>query len=279
MILDSTDGFSGLGSSCIRYLQDEFGKSILTFPVIDGKNSSPSLSDLAKVLNTSLCYQSIGEHSSLFSPLCVAENGWPQPGNRRKFSDLNYNSELDYHSSSLLATALDTISLRYRQKKYPNSALSDLCADLNKLGRKAAATSLSFPFPMTAGKDLIDILDEREEPLWTSLTPSCEIAMDKSMQSIALRGVNEERLKRPIQQAKKQQRMPAYKCSSVHEMMTLYFACSCHATATHLTDVKTPMNIKEPFPKIFNKNVYSNGDISPWPVADGEYLVFFFFFI
>ncbi|XP_046489750.1 protein misato isoform X1 [Neodiprion pinetum] len=268
VILDSTNGFSGLGSSCIQHLQDEYGKSILAFPVIDGKNFNKSLNDLFKVLNTALCYQSIGEHCSLFSPLCVGQNGWPQAGACRQFNHLTYNSELDYHTSSLLATALDTISLRYRQKEFSTSALSDLCADLNKLGRRAAATSLSLPFPMTAGQDLIDVLDDHEGPLWTSLTPSCDISMDKSMQSLVLRGIHHERLKRPPHEAKLQQRKAAYSCSSVHEMMTLYLACSCHATATHLTNLKAPLTIKEPYPNIFNNNIHQNGDLSPWPVGE-----------
>lgn len=269
VILDSTDGFSGLGSSCIQHLKDDYGKSVLAFPVIDGKHSERSPNDLVRVLNTALCYKSIGEHSSLFSPLCTGESGWPQIGNKRQFSNLSYNPNLDYHSSSILATALDTISLRYRQKEYPTSAMSDLCADLNKLGRKAAAATLSLPFPMSAGKDLIDILDDHEGPLWTSLTPSCDVFLDKSMQSLVLRGIDEGRLKRPIHQAKEQQRKAAYSCSSVHEMMSLYLACSCHCSATHLTNLATPLTIKQPYSRIFNNNVHRNGDVASWPVGEG----------
>ncbi|XP_012251024.2 protein misato isoform X2 [Athalia rosae] len=268
IIFDSTNGFSGLGSACIEYLQDEFGKSTIAFPVIDGRSSERSINDLVKVLNIALCYQSIGEHSSLFSPLCTSQTGWPQKGTHRQFTNLTYKSDLDFHSSSLLATALDTITLRYRQKKYPNSAMSDLCADLNKLGRKATATSLSLPFPMSVDRDLIDILDEQQGTLWTSLTPNCEISMDKSMQSLVLRGIKEERLKQQPHNAKEQQKKAAYRCSSIHEMMSLYLACSCHATATYLTDVRTPLTIREPYPNIFNNNVCQNGDISPWPVNE-----------
>ncbi|XP_015603169.1 protein misato [Cephus cinctus] len=268
VILDSTDGFAGFGAACIQYLRDEYGKSILSFPAIDGKSSEPSAANLIKVVNTALCWQSIGEHSSLFSPLCAGTSGWLPSDVPREFANLTYNRDLKYHSSALLATALDTVTLRYRNKAYPASALSDLCADLNKLGRKAAAISLSLPFPMTVKRDLIDILDDFDGSPWTSLTPSCEITTDKNMQSIVLRGVLEERLKRPLHDARKQMAKPAYRCSTVHEMMTMYLAYSCHASATHLTVINEPLKIKNPFPKIFNNNVHANGDIAAWPVGE-----------
>lgn len=263
------DGFAGLGASCIQHLQDEYGRSILSFPCMDSRKAVPSTSDLIKVLNTALCWQHIGEYSSLYSPLCCGQTVLPTAGEPRIFDHLTYNSELKYHSSALLATALDTLTLRYRRKEYPNVVLSDLCADLNKLSRKAAATSLSLPFPMTSKMDLIDVLDEFTGTLWTSLTPSCDIPMDKNMQSVALRGIPEERLKRPIYQATKQMSMPAYRCSTVHEMMMLYLACTCHASATYLSTVSSPLKIKDPYPKIFNKNITETGDVIGSPVGTG----------
>ncbi|EZA51335.1 hypothetical protein DMN91_002071 [Ooceraea biroi] len=267
VLVDSIDGFAGLGASCIQYLRDEYGKSILAFPCLDYNSSEPSAADLIKIVNTALCWQHIGEHSSLYSPLSCGQVGWPFATDSRKFENVTYDPTLKYHSSAILATALDTLTLRYRTKKYANASLSDLCADLNKLGRKAAATSLSLPFPMRFNVDLIDMLDDLEESLWTSLTPSCEIPADNSMQSIALRGVAKDRMKRPIQEASKQMSKPAYRCSSVHEMMTLYLACTCHASATYLSDVEAPLKISIPYPKIFNNNVTEDGNIADWPTA------------
>lgn len=265
--MDSTDGFAGLGASCVQHLRDEYGKSILAFPCLDFNNAEPSASDLVKVVNTALCWQHIGEHSSLYSPLSCGQVGWPFAADLRKFENITYSPELKYQSSAILATALDTLSLRYRTKKYPGASLSDLCADLNKLGRKAAATSLSLPFPMKMKMDLIDVLDEFEGSLWTSLTPSCDISMDNNMQSIALRGIPEDRIKRPIHEASKQKYKPAYRCSNVHEMMMLYMACTCHASATYLTNIEAPLKITLPYPKIFNNNVTEDGNIADWPIG------------
>ncbi|CAK9805721.1 Protein misato [Anthophora quadrimaculata] len=267
IILDSGDGFAGLGTSCMQYLRDEYRKSILSFPCMDSKKIEPSMTNMIQALNTALCWQSMDEHASLYSPLCCGQTAWPQVGDSRIFNHLTYNSELRYHSSALLATALDTLTIRYRRKEYPNVVLSDLCADLNKSGRKAAATSLTLPFPMTAKADLIDVLDDFEGTLWTSLTPSCDIPMDKNMQSIVLRGIPEERLKRPITHAIKQMSKPAYRCSTVHEMMMLYLSCTCHASATYLSTISSPLNIKSPYPKIFNNNISETGDVMGWPVG------------
>lgn len=268
-MVDSTDGFAGLGAACIQYLRDEYGKSILAFPCMDYNGAEPTASDLIKIVNTALCWQHIGEYSSLYSPLSCGQVGWPFGAGPRTFDNMTYRPELRYHSSAILATALDTLTLRYRTKRYPTASLSDLCADLNKLGRKAAATSLSLPFPMRIKTDLIDVLDDLEGAPWTSLTPSCDVPTDDNMQSIALRGVPEDRMKRPIHQAGKQISKPAYRCSSVHEMMTLYLACTCHTSATYFSNIAAPLKIAEPYPRIFNNNVTDNGDIAGWPVGTG----------
>lgn len=267
VLMDCTDSFGGLGSSCIEYLHDEYGKSILTFPLIDSTINEPSINDLIKSLNIALCWQHIGDNTSIYSPLCCNEEGW-SPKKPRKFNNIIYNENSKYHTSAILATALDTLSIRYRHKNYPGSALSDLCADMNKQGRKAAAMSLSLPFPMTVKNDLIDILDDIETSLWTSLTPNCEISGERNMQSFSLRGIPENRLKRPMIDAKKQMGKPAYRCTTVHEMMTMYLAYSCHASATYLTNVTEPLKINTPYPNIFNNNLHENGDIADWPVGE-----------
>lgn len=73
-----------------------------------------------------------------------------------------------------MASALDTITLKYRLKS-TDFYLSDLCADLNTFGRKAAATSLCLPFSFNKGADFIDCLDNWDGPLSQSISPNCTI--------------------------------------------------------------------------------------------------------
>ena len=151
------------------------------------------------------------------------------------------------------------------------SVLSDLCADLNKLGRKAVATSLSLPFPLTADSDLIDILDDLDGSTpWTTLTPSCDITMDYGMQSLVLRGIPENRLKQPMQEGNEQMEKAAYSCSTVHEMMSMYLDCSFNGAASYLATVGKALQIKDPYPKIFNSKVQVNGNISNKSRTEGN---------
>lgn len=265
VLVDADNGFGGLAASCLQYLTDEYGKCIITWPVLDSAHRDPSPSNVVKLINTVLLWHQMGEYSSLFSPLCCDIDGWFVPGAQRVFTNVTYKSSLKYHTSALLATALDTLTLRYRHKRYPMSVLSDLCADLNKLGRKAVATSLCLPFPISLNQDLIDMLDNIDGTCpWTSLSPRCNPSVDNVvMQSLALRGISEKRLKRPMQEAAKRQiENPAYKCSTVHEMMSLYLNYTCHSSASHLTNIEQALEIKDPYPRLFNNNVGHDGNLS-----------------
>lgn len=82
-----------------------------------------------------------------------------------------FQPELYYHSSAILAAALDTISLKYRLKS-GNYKLKDLCKDLTHNNRKTAAASLCLPFSLNSDSDLIQCLDNWEGPLTRSITPN-----------------------------------------------------------------------------------------------------------
>lgn len=101
-MLDATDGFSGLAASCIEHMYDEFGKSVVAFPIIPSyyddynhqtaeERAKSIMKDSMRVLNLSFCFESLKENSSLFVPLSTGEKGWRQPGNKREFHHINYN--------------------------------------------------------------------------------------------------------------------------------------------------------------------------------------------
>lgn len=83
-----------------------------------------------------------------------------------------------YHTSAILASALDTFTLKYRLKN-SNYTLQDLCADLSPHNRKLAAASLCLPFSFNEGGYFIECLDNWDGPLTKSITPSCEIGITK----------------------------------------------------------------------------------------------------
>ncbi|CAG9784915.1 unnamed protein product [Diatraea saccharalis] len=266
---DCTDGFSGLAIGCIEHLADEYIKPILAHPIIasyftdnDPKSQEDrdksNLKDSIRLVNTALSIQELSEHTSLFVPLCTGERGWRKPGNPRAFEHVKYNPQLYYHSSALIASALDTLSQKYRHKSNFYT-LSDIIADMSGYGRKMAAASLGIPFTFNESQYLIDHLNNMTKPIYASITPSCKLATDKLFQLITVRGIPESFLKAPLKEAKEQMNLPAYRCSSVKEMFELYFQASNFLSATNVTVTESPLELKVPFPKIFSENLNAYG--------------------
>lgn len=279
--LDSTDGFSGLANNCIQYLIDEYSsKSIYAVPLIpsyfadnnpqnDRELEISTKKDSTRVVNLAFTYMNLFENSSLFVPMSCGEKGWRKPGNKREFFNLNYNSELNYHSSAILATALDTLSLGYRLKKN-GFTLADLCSDMTGYGRKMAAAYLGLPFYMQQKHDLIEHLDNLDFPLWTPITPICKLAKEKLFQYVTIRGIPENRLKKPLKSADSQIQMAAYHCNSVKEMFDLYFHCNYYATATHVTTSPYGLEVKMPFPKLFHTDLNKHGFLKEFADDEGN---------
>ncbi|KAL9694925.1 hypothetical protein quinque_014210 [Culex quinquefasciatus] len=42
--------------------------------------------------------------------------------------------------------------------------------------------------------------------------------------------------------------MAAYRCDSVSEMMQFYYQCQLHASMSHVTACRAPMEVRTPFP-------------------------------
>lgn len=166
-----------------------------------------------------------------------------------------------YHSSAILAAALDTFTLKHRLKS-TDFRLIDLCVDLSPHGRKAACASLCLPFSLNEDADLIDCLDNWEGPLSQSITPQCTIGTERVMQHITLRGVPEDRLKRPLNEAKKQSDLPAYKMNTIQEMLNFYLACTTYASASNVTVVTKGLSTRTPFPNLFDERLNLYGNVS-----------------
>lgn len=266
---DCVDGFAGLALSCVEHLVDEYTKPILAHPIMPSyfpdnnpttqeERDKSNLKDSTRLVNTTVSIQELSEHATLFVPLSTGDKGWRKPGSPRQFDYLHYNPQLYYHSSAVLASALDTLSQKYRHKSNIFN-MSDICADLTGYGRKMAAASLGMPLPLNESQYLIDYLNSTTKPVYTCITPSCKIATDKIFQLITVRGVPESYLKAPLKEAKEQQNIPAYRCSSVKEMFELYFQANNFLSATNVTICEKPLEIKTPFPKIFSKNLNKYG--------------------
>ncbi|CAG9820461.1 unnamed protein product [Phaedon cochleariae] len=274
ILTDCTNAFAGLTSACLEHLRDEYDrKSVLVFPVVpphfadhdavsDEEKHQAVTNDSARVVNTALSFNEFASYSSLFVPLGVGSKGWRRSGPKREFAHVEYDPKIPYHSSAILASALETVSMKYRLRS-TDFTLSDLGADLSQNGRKAAAASLCLPFPIEG--DLLDCLDKWEGPLYRSITPGCDIGTYRMMQHVTLRGIPEDRLKKPETKAGKQRELPAYRCRTIEEMMAMYLSYSTQATASNVTVVHKGLDVRSTFPRVFRGEVGKDGVVSAFP--------------
>lgn len=275
-LFDCTDGYSGLTVKCLEYLADEYSKTMLTIPIFSPrapsfKNVDQAMSDSIRIVNVAMAYNAIVEHSSLVLPLSTMGRGWRQVDNPRLFPHFDYKQDNLYHSSAILATYLDTMSLRYRLKDNIDSChLAGFCSDLSNYGRKLAAAGLALPFHTTSDQDLIDCLDQHEGKLFTQLSPNSEIGTDRIVQSVVVRGLN--RLKSSIPKiAERQMRMAAYRCNSISDMFQLYFQCSNYNSLANVAALKSGMETKVPYPiECFDRQLKSNGYWNEFKVDEND---------
>lgn len=305
ILTDPINAFGGVTSSCLEYIKDEYDKkAVLSFPLIpsyysdyDFKKSDDREKSTVKdsiryviyfllfykrlstvllffrLVNLLLSLDALGENCCLTVPLCTGTKGWRQPGPKRNFRNLNYNQESLYHTSAIIATALETLTTPYRTKGNAFT-IGDFCSDLNRNGRKIAAASLQLPFGIKSGEDLLQCLDEWQGPLFESLTPNYKIEEDKTVQHITLRGIPLYRLKKEERYAKAQKQMPAYRCQTVEEMLQFYFSSTCVYTASRVTTLNAGLNVGVPYPDIFSELVDINGDVGSTSRRDDGKVVF-----
>lgn len=268
-LFDCHNGYSGLATQCFEYLNDEYSKANFAVPVFNPKSilfqtADDAMTDSIRLVNTALTYSKLIEQSSMFLPLSTQSRVWRQLVEPRKLPLINYEADNLYQTSAILASFMETISLRYRLKDAPlSSSLGAFCSDLTNYGRKLNAAALALPFRMGNEVDLIDCLDKFEGDLFTQLSPNCKIGTNYVVQSVCVRGIPKTRLKRPMHQAQQQMKMAAYRCDSVSQMFQLYLQCQNHSSMAHVSALEEPMTIATPFPReMLDSSLDSKGFVS-----------------
>ncbi|XP_042702219.1 protein misato homolog 1 isoform X5 [Chrysemys picta bellii] len=195
ILCDLNNGFSGVGAKVTELLHDEYsGRGILTWgltPVIH--NVGVSWKDFYRLMNTVLGIVHLSSHSSLFCPLSLNGSLGLKPEAPVTLPYVHYDASLNYHSSAILATALDTLSAPYRLHSSQFSMVQ-LADAFNSSGRKVVAAGTAVPFPMAYGQSLPDALCSYQLAVpWTPLS-SCGEQKDSCCfaQSVVLRGIGKE---------------------------------------------------------------------------------------
>lgn len=89
--MDSLNGFSGLASKTLEYLQDEYyNKNIIAMPVMSENNILENNNYEIHAVNTSLLFSSLFEHSNMFVPLTTSYGGWVKSQNTKSHLSLDH---------------------------------------------------------------------------------------------------------------------------------------------------------------------------------------------
>jgi len=89
--MDSLDGFGGLASKALEYLQDEyFNKNIIAMPVMSDNYILDEENPELQAVNTLLLFSSLFEHSNMFVPLTTSPGGWVKSQSHLNLNYLSY---------------------------------------------------------------------------------------------------------------------------------------------------------------------------------------------
>ncbi|KAG7219414.1 hypothetical protein INR49_019064 [Caranx melampygus] len=250
VLCDMADGFAGLGSKVTEMLQDSYsGRGILTWGLapVNHPNSTP-VKDFYHLLNCTLATAHLSNHSSFFCPLTLRGGLGRRPPSPTTFPLLNYDSSLWYHSSSVLALALDALTLPYRLR---NNSVP--CGRWPTLWLCVVAAYGAVPFPMMHGGSLPDALSGCvDAPPWRPLSACPEPGDGRCYgQWATLRGYEGQRLISSLAPGTE----PPSSLHSLHsgeDVLSSYIRSFYPAAPLAVQLVSTPSKLTPPFPQIFH---------------------------
>ncbi|KAF3707209.1 Protein misato -like protein 1 [Channa argus] len=272
VLCDLADGFAGLGSKVTEMLQDSYGgRGILTWGLapVSHPNSTP-VKDLYHLLNCALGTVHLASHSSFFCPLTLRGGLGRRPSSPTSFPYLNYDPSLWYHSSSVLALALDalTVSYRLRNNSVPMWQVADTLA---VAGRKVVAAYGAVPFPMMHGSSLPDALSACTDAApWKPLS-ACPEPGDGQCYSqwATLKGFQGQRLISSQAPGTKPP-TPLHSLTSGEDVLASYIRSFYPTAPLALQLVSTPSKLTPPFPQIFSKSLDAQGFLQSQPPPSGS---------
>lgn len=254
--MDSLNGFGGLACKTLEYLKDEYSnKNIIAIPVMSDNYILEDDNSELQAVNTSLLFSSLFEHSNMFVPLTTSSSGWVKSKNHLNLDYLSYKNNLDYHSSAILASAIDTFTLGYRSR-LDNGSMQNMCTTLTPLGRKAVSASIQLPLGFESKSNLLDFLQNAKLPLWQPISPQCTTEMSVA-QTIVLRGITENMLysNNLIRDSKN----PSHHCTSPSAMLKLFLSFCDQVRMTEVYSFDSSLETIAPFPNIFAQSINQHG--------------------
>ncbi|XP_011607631.2 protein misato homolog 1 isoform X1 [Takifugu rubripes] len=258
VLCDISDGFSGLGSKVTEMLQDSYsGKGILTWGLspVSYSNSTP-VKELCHQLNCTVGTVHLARNSSFFCPLSLRGSLSRKHSSPTTFPHLTYDPSLWYHSSAVLALALDALTLPYRMRNN-STPMYQVAETLAVSGRKVVAAYGAIPFPMMQGASLFDALSSCTDALpWKPLS-TCPEATDGRCygQLVTLKGFEGQRLtSSPAPGC-----VPPSPLHSGEDVLASYISSFYPSCPLALRLASAPSRLSPPFPQIFSESLDARG--------------------
>ncbi|XP_010210930.1 PREDICTED: 28S ribosomal protein S29, mitochondrial [Tinamus guttatus] len=271
VLCDLHDGFSGVGAKVTELLHDEYSrKGILTFGLTPVIHKTEQLEkDVYRLLNTALGIVHLSTHSSLFCPLSLNSSLGLKPKPPVTFPYLNYDAALDYHSSAVLAAALDTVTVPYRLSGSPCSMLH-LAEALGFSGRKVAAALAAVPLPVVHGHSLRDTLRTQQQGLpWKLLSSGGEQQVSRCFaQSVVLRGICKEKPSSSFPGKRPHSALQAYE--SEEEILQRYLQTLFPGAFSTSHVLEQPCPTLPPYPQFFSPLLTKQGLLLDKPLGSSS---------
>ncbi|XP_016159554.1 PREDICTED: protein misato homolog 1 isoform X3 [Ficedula albicollis] len=252
VLCDLHNGFSGVGAKVTELLHDEYSrKGILTWgltPVLSAVGDPQT--SFYRLMNTALGIAHLSRHSSLFCPMSLSGSLGIKPQPPVTFPYIKYEASLNYHSSAILAAALDTLTVPYRLCSSQGSMMH-FADSLTFSGRKVVAAWAALPFPALAGSWLPDILSAQQQEMpwkllssWREQKGSCCFA-----QSVVLRGICQEK---PSSSCLGQPQSPLHSCGSSEQVLQQFLHTHFPGAFSTSHVLQQPCDTQPPFPQFFS---------------------------
>ncbi|XP_058015939.1 protein misato homolog 1 [Ahaetulla prasina] len=267
LLCDLHNGFSGVGSKAVELLQDEYaGKGILTCGLTPVLQSSLPHRHFYRLMNTALGIVRLSSQSSLFCPLSLHGSLGLKPGSPVALPYLHYEPSLDYHTSAILATALDTLTIPYRLQT-SDFTISNLTETLNFSGRKVAEASAAMPFPVAEDQSLPDALyNQQPSTAWYPLS-SCGNRSDAGCfaQSVVLRGIGK---RQQVSNAPPgtEPKSILHMCETGQEVLSRYLHTVSPRTLSTSLLLQGPCKLLAPYPQFFSPFLNKHGSLLEKPL-------------
>ncbi|XP_062897927.1 protein misato homolog 1 [Mobula hypostoma] len=273
VLCDLQDGFAGLATKVVELLHDEYGgKAIFTCGFAPTSYmDTGSMATVYRLLNSVMGIVHLSSRSSAFCPMSLdssflgRKQVTPVP-----FPRVIYDASLNYHSSALLATALETLSVPYRLQSNAMS-LTQLTNALTVSSRKVVTASAAIPFAMKSTDTLPDVLAEQHAASpWTPLTPYGEVKdVQCFAQSVVLRGVSREQQISNLPPGVKGPSI-LHSCPSGEDVLETFLQHHFPAAVRAIHLVQTPCRVTTPYPQIFSDSFNKRGQLVGGSLSSGN---------